>query len=283
MEIIAQREWQEIIEELTAERGTAILVGSTDTGKSTLAKYLTWYLTMAGISVSLVDADIGQSSLGLPGSVSFKTFRSTADVNDFSYERFSFIGSASPSPVVPFLIKETLKFVALGRTSAAITLVDTTGLVSDELGRRLKIEKIRAIRPDLIIAIEKDVELKHILELVEDIPIIRLNPSPLAKTRSWGTRSRYRSAKFAEYFNNTREFLFASRSIEFFRHGSAVSHEDARMPAGTVIGLNRDEETMGLGIVTESDPDSITLKTPLSSLRGIRRVIFGNITAEING
>lgn len=283
MEIIAQREWQEIVEELTTKRGTAILVGSTDTGKSTLAKYLTRYLTMAGISVSLVDADIGQSSLGLPGSVSFKTFRTPADVNDFSYERFSFIGSASPSPVVPFLIKETLRFVALGRTSAAITLVDTTGLVSDELGRRLKIEKIRAIRPDLIIAIEQDAELEHILEFVEEIPIIRLNPSPLAKTRSWGTRSRYRSAKLAEYFKNTREFLFASRSIEFFRHGTAVSHEDVRMPAGTVIGLNRDDETMGLGIVTESDSDSITLKTPLSSLRGIRRVIFGNITAEING
>jgi polynucleotide 5'-hydroxyl-kinase GRC3/NOL9 len=281
MEIIALREWQEIVEELTAERGTTILVGSTDTGKSTFVKYLTGYLTKMNNSVSLVDADIGQSSLGLPGSVSFKTFHSPSDLNDFRWERFSFIGSASPSPVIPLLIKETRRFVTLGRTSAAITLVDTTGLVADELGRRLKIEKIRAIRPDRIIAIERDAELEHILELVEDIPVRRLKPSPMAKTRSSEARSRYRATKLSEYFKDTREFLFASRSVEFFRHGTAVSHEDARIPKGTVIGLNREDETMGLGIVTESDPDSITLKTPLPSLRGIRRIIFGSITAEV--
>ncbi len=277
MEIAAPKEWLELAQSLDAKKGTVLLLGSTDTGKSTLARYLVRSLVLSGVTVTLVDADIGQSSLGLPGTVSFTIFRSPEDVKQFRCQRFSFIGSVNPVPVMPFLIKETRRFASLGRISSQITLIDTTGLVVDGPGRRLKSGKIKAVRPDRIIAIERKDELEHILELVDDIDVVRLKPSPLAKQRSPEARNRYRERKLAAYFKNAGEILLPAHAMEFFFHGRPLSHKDVRIRAGALVGLNHHDDTYGLGIVTEIDPDSITLETPLHSLSGIRRVLFGTV------
>jgi polynucleotide 5'-hydroxyl-kinase GRC3/NOL9 len=69
MEIIAPQEWYAPLDALDKERGVAILIGATDTGKSTLAKILITNLCKRGLKVAPVDADIGQSILGPPAFV----------------------------------------------------------------------------------------------------------------------------------------------------------------------------------------------------------------------
>ncbi len=54
-------------------KGTAILLGATDTGKTTLAKFLIFNLCQRGLKVALVDADIWQSSISL-SSICFVLF-----------------------------------------------------------------------------------------------------------------------------------------------------------------------------------------------------------------
>ena len=66
MEISAPREWFDLLDVLKEEKGVAIILGATDTGKSTLAKFLIFNLCQRGLKVALVDADIGQSFLGPP-------------------------------------------------------------------------------------------------------------------------------------------------------------------------------------------------------------------------
>ena len=66
MEISAPREWFDFLHVLEEERGVAIILGATDTGKSTLAKFLVTNLCKRGLKMALVDADIGQSFLGPP-------------------------------------------------------------------------------------------------------------------------------------------------------------------------------------------------------------------------
>ena len=66
MEISAPKEWFGLLDVLEEEKGVAILLGATDTGKSTLAKFLISHLCKRGLKVGLVDADIGQSFLGPP-------------------------------------------------------------------------------------------------------------------------------------------------------------------------------------------------------------------------
>jgi len=76
-------EWEGLLRGLLTLKGTAIILGATDSGKSTLARYLIQGLITENVKVSLVDSDVGQSSLGLPGTISMKAFRSKKDIEDF--------------------------------------------------------------------------------------------------------------------------------------------------------------------------------------------------------
>lgn len=69
MEVQAPKEWHDVLNVLEKEKGTVILLGTTDTGKSTLAKFLVTHLCKRGLKVPFVDADIGQSFLGPPTAI----------------------------------------------------------------------------------------------------------------------------------------------------------------------------------------------------------------------
>jgi polynucleotide 5'-hydroxyl-kinase GRC3/NOL9 len=280
MEMDVPNEWIELARCLISRKGTNLLLGSTDTGKSTLSRYLAETLLQSGLTVALVDADVGQCALGLPGTVSFAAFSSVENVKAFRCTSFSFIGSISPVPAQSFLIKETRRFVARGRTTSQVTLIDTTGLVDDELGRALKVAKIKAVRPDRIIAVERGGELEHVIQNVGDIDVVRLKPAPMARTRRRQSRIRYREAKLAAYFRGAGEILLSNHALEFFFYGRSISHDDVRLRPGAVVGLNKYLDSDGLGIVTEKDHDSMTLRTPLRSLKGIRRIMLGSITMD---
>ncbi|KAF0215914.1 MAG: GTPase or GTP-binding protein-like [Geobacteraceae bacterium] len=278
METVAQKEWQGLFEKLAAEKGTVLLLGATDTGKSTLVRYMITRLVETGTPVSLVDADIGQSSLGLPGTISLQTFHTPAEVEIFRFEQLSFVGAVSPARIIPLVIEETHRMALLGKAKAEITLIDTTGLVAGELGRELKLGKIGAIGPGRLIAIERHDELRHILTSIEDIPVSILKPSPMVKVRSQEARSRYRLSKLAAYFASTREFFLSTRDVRIFYRNRPAGMMVLQALPGTLIGLNHGDETLGLGIAGELDEDSATFRTPLTSLHKINRVILGDIT-----
>ncbi len=76
MEISAPRDWFDLLDALREEKGVAILLGATDTGKSTLAKFLIFNLCQRGLKVALVDADLRQSFLGPPTTIGLAVFKS---------------------------------------------------------------------------------------------------------------------------------------------------------------------------------------------------------------
>lgn len=97
MVIIPEPEWENICAELLLHKGPVMITGSTDSGKTTLAKYLLKKLIAENISICLVDSDVGQSSLGLPGTISMKLFQDEEDIKEFTFERMSFIGTINPA------------------------------------------------------------------------------------------------------------------------------------------------------------------------------------------
>jgi len=287
MEITPQSQWKGLVEELIKHRGNAILLGATDSGKSTLAKYLIEKLLAKNIKVSLVDSDIGQSTLGLPGTICMKTFTPLEipvflTGKDFKYERMSFIGVFNPAERFPLMIKETERMVNLARKHSEITLVDTTGLVSGEVGKALKIGKIKAIKPEHIIAIERYDELEQILALCEDFRIYRIKASHMAKIRGRESRIRYRKEKFRSYFSDSEMAEFILEDVKFFYAGSPFYYKGIypTFKKGTLIGLNHNEDTKALGILIELINKSIAFKSPINSLKGVNRVVLGDIVIE---
>jgi len=280
MEIVPEPEWEGLLDELIKKKGTALLLGATDSGKSTLAKYLIKRLVTKNITVSLVDADVGQSTLCLPGTISMKIFYDRSDLEHFSFERMYFVGAINPATRIPLMINGTKRMVDICEGKSEIALVDTTGLVSGELGKVLKIGKVRAIKPEHIIAVQRLDELEHILSLIEGIPIHRIPASRMAKMRDREARVRYRKRKFLEYFKETEvsEFLIDQRDVKFFYNDEFITLRETDFQEGTLLGLNHNDDTVALGILVEVADTSVTFKSRIPSLKGINRVVFSDIS-----
>ena len=146
MEISAPKEWYALLDVLKEEKGIAILLGATDTGKSTLAKFLIFNLCQRGLKVALVDADIGQSFLGPPATIGLSVFKSDPDWQlVLSPPEIFFVGSITPEGHFPIHLKGVKRMVDKAASYGAdVILVDTTGFVLGESRKRIKKKKNRS-------------------------------------------------------------------------------------------------------------------------------------------
>jgi polynucleotide 5'-hydroxyl-kinase GRC3/NOL9 len=280
MEILAEPEWEGLLSELKKHSGTALFLGATDSGKSTLVKYLARRLVAEQVRVSVIDSDVGQSSLGLPGTISMKVFSREKDIEQYTFQKMSFVGTTNPAKRIPLMIESAKKMVDAGREKANIVLVDTTGLISGDIGRAAKMGKVRAIKPEHVIALQRHNELEHILRLIEHSVIHRVCVSTAAKCRDRENRMRYRQKKFLDYFDekSISEFVLHERDARFFDNGKSFGLKSGNFKPGTIIGLNHGDDTMALGVLVEITEESITFKSPIHSLKGVNRVLFGEMT-----
>jgi polynucleotide 5'-hydroxyl-kinase GRC3/NOL9 len=173
------------------------------------------------------------------------------NIENFRFEKMIFVGSINPAKNISLMVKGSKRMVDICREKSGITFVDTTGLVSGEIGRALKIGKIRAIKPEHIIALQRHDEVEHILKLIENISIHRIKASVMAKCRDRESRTKYREKKFLDYFNEKRvsEFLLHQHDVGFFYNGKSYNLKKGDFKDGTIIGLNYNDDTMALGLI----------------------------------
>jgi polynucleotide 5'-hydroxyl-kinase GRC3/NOL9 len=279
MEIVAGSGWERILHELLRTKGTAVILGATDSGKSALARYLVRQMVAKGEKACLVDADVGQSTLGLPGTISMKLFKTTNDLRAYRFRKMFFVGDANPSKRIALMIGGTKKMAAACGKDPGVTLVDTTGLISGRAGEALKTGKIRAVGPDHIIALQREGELEPLLGLFSEIHIHRLRVSTRARVRTVSERTAYRRKKLDDYFSKpaVSEFRLLEREAKFTYRGRSCELRSGLFPAGTVAGLNHGDETLALGVVMEVENHAFIFRSPLHSPARVDNVEFGEI------
>jgi polynucleotide 5'-hydroxyl-kinase GRC3/NOL9 len=259
-----------------------MILGDTDTGKSTLIRYFICNFLDTDTSISLVDSDVGQSSLGLPGTVCSKVFRTEKDYTDFVYDKLCYIGTVNPSENITSTVYSTTLLTNSCREETDRVLIDTTGLITGFYGNSLKLGKIRSICPTQIVAIQRNSELEDILAQIEKIIIHRLAVSPFVKKRTRDHRVRYRNKKLYDYFMKEQlsECLLDANTSEWFYNGKSFHPKETSFPEKTLIGLNNRDETCSLGIITDMNNQFLTCITPIKSLNRINRVVFGDILMD---
>ena len=157
-------ERETLISEILSAPGVAMIVGAIDTGKTQFCYDLCMAGLEAGIPTAIVDADVGQSEIGAPGTVGMALVEKHVEsLTDIKPRRLYFVGATSPGEHVMECAIGTKKMVdaALG-LGAKLVVVDTTGLVGGWLGRKLKTYKTDLIRPDYLVGIEKKHEIDHL-------------------------------------------------------------------------------------------------------------------------
>lgn len=275
--IQAESHWPEILHALIEEPGSTVILGETDSGKSTLARYILEGLLGEGQKVVLVDSDIGQSSLGPPGTISSKTFSAIPRGHEYNAERMFFVGSINPATAIPLVLRGVRDMLRPFPEAGAQTLVDTSGLVGGEAGRSLKAAKMKIVGPRHVIALERRGELEDVLRLCGGARVHRLHISAHARRRTTQERARYRLERFRRYFRDAAMLNVPLGAVEL-RDLRRPARLEATTPGpGSVVGLNNEWRTLSLGLVVANFPDAVTVKTPLPSLDGIDSLLIGSI------
>jgi polynucleotide 5'-hydroxyl-kinase GRC3/NOL9 len=285
MEMIAPKEWVPLLDVLKEEKGTSILLGATDTGKSTLAKFLIFNLCRIGLKVALIDADIGQSFLGPPTTIGLSVFKSDPDWELLlSPPDLFFVGSTTPEGHFPIHLRGVKRMVDKAASYGAdVTLVDTTGFVLGERGIELKRKKINLISPRFIFALQESEELEPILDHYNENPLLKILRLPLSehvKPRSMEERKTYRTSGFQEYFKHAVIQELAVEGVQI--EGEVLDPKGETLPLdwalrinGLLVGLkNSNDETLALALIRNySDERKIVrVSTPLSEIERVKAI-----------
>ncbi len=173
------------------------MMGSVDTGKTTLALQAARLALAAGRVVAIVDADVGNTTVGPPACVGLKVLRSADDIAEVAKpDRLHFVGTITPARLVLQQVVATAAVVDHAREVADLVIIDTTAVVSGVAGETLKYHKAELCRPDKVVALHRGGEMEPVVGMLRrflglevfvaptDPNLIPLSPDERAQRRT---------------------------------------------------------------------------------------------------
>lgn len=189
-----------------SEVGIAMLIGGLDTGKTTVALSAARSALASGRTPVLVDADVGNSTVGPPACVGMKAFRSEADFEALDRpDGLHFVGTITPSRLVLQQVVATAAMVDRARELGDLIIVDTSAVVSGVAGETLKYHKAELCRPEIIVALQRGGEMEPVVGMLRrflgakvitaptDPSVVPVSPEARAHRRSEGFAAALRS------------------------------------------------------------------------------------------
>lgn len=227
------------------ERGRIVVLGPTDTGKTTFCWWLAEELSSQG-TVILLDADVGQSRVGPPACVGW--LRYGTDQGEFE-----FIGDISPAGRPAAALSACFRSALRAQRSceAQWIIVDTTGYVDGPGAAELKTAKIQLLAPATVLALGPPGRLDHLRwpwRGRTEVRWLRLDVAEACRLKPREQRQKWRTALFAQWFENSgvHEFELDHLALRYVPPLSYVERmqEEGKL-AGLLVGLD-DEQGMGL-------------------------------------
>ncbi|OGF61653.1 MAG: hypothetical protein A2Y62_02980 [Candidatus Fischerbacteria bacterium RBG_13_37_8] len=201
--------WSKHLKLPRMKKGSIIIIGGVDTGKSSLVEYICGLMPGKKL-FGLISADLGQSLFGLPTCFSYSSYTGE-NIRELEPEKTIFVGSSSPRGNFLKVIVAFHKLLKYSNKFHSITIIDTDGMVQDNAGKEYKGALIEMIDTGIIVALQKEDELEHIIKGVLEqstIPFLLMNVPAEIKEKSVKERSVYRQNKFLHYFRNKVEKVY---------------------------------------------------------------------------
>jgi polynucleotide 5'-hydroxyl-kinase GRC3/NOL9 len=268
--------WEDLT--FSAMKGVILVVGATDTGKTTFARYLYHHLEAHHERLAFVDGDMGQATLGPPTTMTLALSGRTEGSFPPRGRRFhTFVGDISPGRHMLPTVVGAHRLVRKAREGGATAIVfDTTGLVaSSRGGGALKRALVDLLQAEVVIGLQRGSELEHLLVPLRRSKRTRVIDRPVAeavKRRDVAIRQSHRAEQYRRTFDGAQ-----SLEVEWPRF--AVIPSPSFTEHRLVALEDRDGYVLGLGIVIGRgrSRDSVRLHTTVSSLKDVDTLHVGDL------
>ncbi|MEZ0346600.1 MAG: Clp1/GlmU family protein [Infirmifilum sp.] len=275
------KEWYETAELLkNRENRRILIVGDIDSGKTSLATLIVNTLVSSGDKVAVIDADVGQKSIGPPGTVGLGiTETEVYSLSNIPMLDAFFIGSNTPAGIIHRSISGVAALTRKGEKVADRLVIDTTGWVTEHEGRELKFFKTLLVEPDVVLLVGGSTQLAQVARVLELFSrILRVPKPPVVYGRDKTDRREYRKYVYSKYLAQA-----AVKSIplektrfaySFFTGGYPLqSNEVARLQSllgVEVYWAERADDYLGAVVASQPIQQSIELVKNLFSVRHVR-------------
>jgi len=286
--MIFPAEWERAIEWIIKERGVVVLLGGADTGKTTFAFALVKDALALDVPTALVDADLGQSSIGPPTTIGLSLPRKGDNLEDPRIDGLYFVGDTSPFGHLLQSIVGTKHLTGKALAAGAqLVVIDTSGLITGAMGQALKYHEVQVAECDHIVALQRSTELDYILRSLSQYekPFLYNLSVPIeAKRISPEVRTRVRKKRFQSYFQGAR--ILSLRVDHLSVYPPIVDLVRRRDFLNLAVALKDEKnETRGIGIIVGQKlrDSSVEILSPVSPDVKIRGLEIGFLRLSEDG
>ena len=196
----------EDLSDLQAKPATAMVLGTTDSGKTSFCTYLINKLIGQKKKIAVLDGDLGQSDVGPPCTVSYAfVTKPITDLFNLQAKNAIFIGATSPDGAVDKVIESLnqLKKEILS-SDTDFVVVNSDGWIDGEEAVKYKIQLVEKMNPDAIFCIQQKDELAPLLNGLEKYRRTIVESPSVISQRTGEKRKNLRELGYTKYLRNAK-------------------------------------------------------------------------------
>jgi polynucleotide 5'-hydroxyl-kinase GRC3/NOL9 len=275
--------WQEIVNKILIEKfRTILLIGDTDTGKSSLATFIVNLALKKNLKPAIIDADMGQGDLAPPTAIGGTIIENPiTDLRNLDAQIYEFIGNTSPvgfEDVTINAIRQIVKKIAI---DSDICIINTDGYIHNN-GIDYKVKMAKKLRSDLVVCLGEKSIFESFRSKYSSLVLHSKGPTKIVKSRI--ERNQRRLNQFLRYIDGNNKYIHKNvtigiKSIKIVYRGITYSKivkdkygllhlgKYIRIKPwnlqGMFIGLGFKEDIVGFGIIKYASAYKISIQTKI--------------------
>jgi polynucleotide 5'-hydroxyl-kinase GRC3/NOL9 len=276
--------WQQIVNKILIEKfRTILLIGDTDTGKSSLATYIVNLALKKYLKPAVIDADMGQGDLAPPTAIGGTIIENPiTDLRNLNAQFYEFVGNTSPvgfEDVTINAIKQIVKKIAI---DSDICIINTDGYIHNN-GIDYKVKMAKKLRSDLVVCLGEKCIFESFRSKYSSLVLYSKGPTKTVKSRI--ERNQRRLNQFLRYIDGNNNYIHKNvtigiKSIKIVYRGitysKIVKDKYGLLQLGKYfqikpwnlqgmfIGLGFKEDIVGFGIIKYASAYKISIQTKIN-------------------
>jgi polynucleotide 5'-hydroxyl-kinase GRC3/NOL9 len=260
---------------------TILILGKTDSGKSSFCTFLVNKLVAGKCKVAVLDGDLGQSDIGPSGTVGYGlTSKPIKGLQSLKLQNAFFVGVTSPILGISKTLTglTVLKEDILGKTPDFV-VVNTDGWVAGDIALRYKVAIFKTVKPDLVVAIQGQNELEPLIAILK-VNVIRIEPSSFLSVRTIEKRKKLRELTYKRYLKGAKIYSYWLRQVSMEPKNANVKGLKQNM--GLLVGLcDATNKFLGIGVLRSIDEVKQVLNVQTRVRYKPAKIFFGKIWLDL--